>query len=635
MSIHQTFNALGLVGASQFFTHSNKASNPSSIIRTIAYSLAESDIHIGSESCLAIRQHLHIVDAPMEDQFQRLLSEPLDQAKEHLHGLIIIILDALDEFAGLPLLHILITSRPDLDIAAAFHDQSSIVKTLLDITKPSSLEDVRRYIDAEMIDVRQMHFSWNLGPTWPGEEKIDALGTIAAGLFIWALTATKYLQKAHDPNDALDHLLRKGSDLDCLYAVALQSTEFWEDKTFAEWAQACLAAVVLGKVPMSDTTINALLSLDTKHSSAPVFFKLSCVLQWAPGKFARILHTSFGDYLTDLDRCGQEPWFIDPAFWGPQLTRSCLQVLNTELQFNICGLEDSHISNSAVHDLTDHIATYIPPHLSYSSCFWADHILGAEWDEVILADIENVMYNKFPFWLKILSILSDLRIGINALSHVGEVAKQWNIALAEFLTDALKFVIAFAPAFAHSAPHLYLSALPLTPTESHVAKMFSAWLVQKVDVHSSLGLGDQWPALQMTIKAHNNVVTTVAFSPGDGEWLASGSWDTTVHVWDVRTGALIAAPLEGHARLSNMAITLGVRDEHLPNRETTGTGSFVPSCSAPRRRTRMDISRLLLALQPRVFCSSSTRREDESSSPQTLPAYTRPSGRTRGGLSEP
>ncbi|KAF7363080.1 WD40 repeat-like protein [Mycena venus] len=298
---------------------------------------------------------------------------------------------------------------------------------------------------------------------------------------------------------------------------------------------------------MSDTTINALLSLDTKHSSAPVFFKLSCVLQWAPGKFARILHTSFGDYLTDLDRCGQEPWFIDPAFWGPQLTRSCLQVLNTELQFNICGLEDSHISNSAVHDLTDHIATYIPPHLSYSSCFWADHILGAEWDEVILADIENVMYNKFPFWLKILSILSDLRIGINALSHVGEVAKQWNIALAEFLTDALKFVIAFAPAFAHSAPHLYLSALPLTPTESHVAKMFSAWLVQKVDVHSSLGLGDQWPALQMTIKAHNNVVTTVAFSPGDGERLASGSWDTTVHVWDVRTGALIAAPLEGHA----------------------------------------------------------------------------------------
>ncbi|KAF7363073.1 WD40 repeat-like protein [Mycena venus] len=543
-SICQTFNTLGLLGASLFFTRGNEASNPSSVIRTLAYSLAESNTHVGSEICLAMRQHLHIVDAPIEDQFQRLLGEPLDRAKDHIHGPIIIILDALDEcgdpesrrrlvslisnrFTSLPLLRILITSRPDLDIAAAFRDQSSIVKTPLDITKPSSLEDVRRYIDTEMINVRQIHFSWNLGPTWPGEEKIDVLSTFAAGLFIWASTATKYLRKAHDPNDALDHLLRKGSDLDHLYAVALQSTEFWEDKTFAKRAQACLAAVVLGKVPMSDTTINALLGLDTKHSSAPVFFKLGCVLQWAPGKFARTLHTSFGDYLTDPDRCGQEPWFIDPAIWGLHLTRSCLHVLKMELQFNICRLEDSHICNTAVHDLTDRIATYIPPHLSYSSRFWADHILSIEWDEAILADIENLMYNQFPFWLEILSILGDLGIGINALRHVGEVAKQWNIALAEFLADALKFVIAFAPAFAHSAPHLYLSALPLTPTESH-------------------GLGDRWPALQTTIKAHDDPVYHVAFSPGNGERIASGSKDTTVCVWDARTGVLVAGPFKGH-----------------------------------------------------------------------------------------
>ncbi|KAF7363089.1 WD40 repeat-like protein [Mycena venus] len=562
-SICQTFNALGLVGASLFFTRGNEASNPNSVIRTIAYSLAESNIHIGSEICLAMRQHLHIVDAPMEDQFQRLLSEPLDRAKDHIHGPIIIILDALDEcgnpesrrrlvslisnrFVSLPLLRILITSRPDLDIAAAFRNQSSIIKTPLDITKPSSLEDVRHYIDAEMIDVRKMHFSWNLGPTWPGEEKIDALSTFAAGLFIWASTATKFLRKAHDPNDALDHLLRKGSDLDRLYAVALQSTEFWEDKTFSEQAQACLAAVILGKVPMSDTTINALLGLDTKHASAPVFFKLGCVLQWAPGKFAQTLHTSFGDYLTDPDCCGQEPWFIDPAFWGPQLTHRCLQVLKTELQFNICRLEDSHICNTDVHNLPNRIATYIPAHLSYSSRFWADHILGAEWDEVILADIENLMYNQFPFWLEILSILGEIGAGIDALRRVGEVAK--NIALAEFLTDALKFVIAFAPAFAHSAPHLYLSALPLTPTESHVAKMFSAWLVQKVDLHSSLGLGDCWPALQTTIKAHDKPVYHVAFSPGNGERIASGSEDTTVRVWDARTGVLVASPFEGHNR---------------------------------------------------------------------------------------
>ncbi|KAF7346977.1 WD40 repeat-like protein [Mycena venus] len=565
ISIRQAFDVLGRLGATLFFTRGNAASSPSSVIRTIAYSLGESNSHIGSEICLAMRQHPHIVDAPIEDQFQRLLVEPLDRAKDHIRGSIIIILDALDEcgdpesrhrlislisnkLATLPLLRVFITSRPDVDIAAIFYNQSSIVKTPLDITKPSSLNDVHLYIDAEMVNVRQIHFSRQLGPTWPGDENTATLSAHAAGLFIWAATAIKYLLSAHDPDEALDHLLKKGSDLDALYAVALRSTKLWEDHTFTEQAQVCLAAVVLGKIPMSDTTIDALLGLDARHSSAHVFFKLGCVLQWAPGELARILHGSFGDYLTDYKRCGQEQWFIDPALWGLQLARSCLRVLKTELCFNICRLEDSHISNTAVHNLPDRITTYISSHLSYSSRFWADHILGAEWDEVILADIENLMYNKFPFWLEILSILSDLGIGINALRHVGEVAKQQNIALAEFLADALKFMIAFVPAFAHSTPHLYLSALPLAPSDS---KKFSAWLVQKVDVHNSLGLGKLWPALQTTIKVHNNVVTTIAFSPGNGEWLASGSYDTTVRHTKLVTcvafspnGVLVTGPIQ-------------------------------------------------------------------------------------------
>ncbi|KAF7363067.1 WD40 repeat-like protein [Mycena venus] len=586
-SICQTFNALGLLGASLFFTRSNEVSSSSFVIRTIAYSLAKSNTQMASEICLAMHQHPHIIDASIEDQFQRLLLEPLmNHARDHIHGPTIIILDALDEcgdlesrrrlislisnrFTTLPLLRILITSRPDLDIAAAFRKQSSIVKMPLDIATPTSLEDIRLYIDAEMMDVRQMHFSWDLDPTWPGEEKINALGTLAAGLFIWASTATKYLRNAHDPNDALDHLHKKGSDLDALYAVALRSTKFWEDRTFAERAQACLAAVVLGKVPMSDTTINALLGLDAKKSSAHVFFKLGCVLQWAPGKSARILHASFGDYLTDHKRCGQESWFIDPAFWGLKLTQGCLQVLNTDLQFNICRLEDSHISNTAVHDLPNRIATYIPAHLSYSSRFWADHILGAKWDEAILADIENVMYNKFPFWLEILSILGEIGIGINALRCVGEIVKQRNIVLAEFLTDALKFVIAFAPAFAHSAPHLYLSALPLAPSESRMAwevvgrhfKPQSRHMTNlSILLPSHLVMGKRivsgsedgtvcvWDArtgflIAGPFEGHSEAVRCVTFSP-DGERLVSGSYDTTVCMWDSRTGVLVAGPIQ-------------------------------------------------------------------------------------------
>src|SRR5690606_11447874 len=44
---------------------------------------------------------------------------------------------------------------------------------------------------------------------------------------------------------------------------------------------------------------------------------------------------------------------------------------------------------------------------------------------------------------------------------------------------------------------------------------------------------------------HTNWVTRVAFSP-DGRWLASGSRDNRVMLWDVATGENLSQPLAGH-----------------------------------------------------------------------------------------
>ncbi len=41
--------------------------------------------------------------------------------------------------------------------------------------------------------------------------------------------------------------------------------------------------------------------------------------------------------------------------------------------------------------------------------------------------------------------------------------------------------------------------------------------------------------------------TSIAFSP-DGKLLASGSWDTTVRIWDVATGQQAMDPLTGHTK---------------------------------------------------------------------------------------
>jgi hypothetical protein len=84
----------------------------------------------------------------------------------------------------------------------------------------------------------------------------------------------------------------------------------------------------------------------------------------------------------------------------------------------------------------------------------------------------------------------------------------------DFLTDAVKFVIAFSPAIASSAPHIYLSVIPLAPTESKVAKQYSGLFIRKIGVQTSAG--DHWPQLQTTIEGHTKAVVSVAFSP-DGK----------------------------------------------------------------------------------------------------------------------
>ncbi|KAJ7224708.1 hypothetical protein GGX14DRAFT_309597, partial [Mycena pura] len=128
-----------------------------------------------------------------------------------------------------------------------------------------------------------------------------------------------------------------------------------------------------------------------------------------------ILHTSFSDYLTDHRRSGRHLWFVDSKIQSKSLAMGCLRVLNSQLKFNICDLEDSHVLNVDVPALLDRIEGHIFAELKYASLFWAHHLRDAGLDEEILIELKGLMNNRFLYWLEVVSLLNQVPIAIESL----------------------------------------------------------------------------------------------------------------------------------------------------------------------------------------------------------------------------
>ncbi|KAJ7093766.1 WD40-repeat-containing domain protein [Mycena epipterygia] len=559
-TISEAFRAVDRLGAFLFFDRNDTSrSHPGAVIRTIAYKLALSNHHIGSAIFDVIHRDPTVVDAPIRTQFKALLLNPLTSVEQHMSGPILIILDALDEcgdppsraallsllsneFPKLPrVFRLLITSRREPDIIDEF--RSCVTEMHLD-TGVASRDDVELFLRHELA---QIQVRKTLASTWPGEPSIQQLVNLADGLFIWASTAILFMN-AYQPDGRLKVLLAQdataseGFKLDELYSVALKtSAEWYTDNAFAQDARAVLACIVLGRVPMTEKTIDMILG---KESSGDVLKYLGCVIQWNPGKKARTLHASFADYLTDPSRSGGRPWSIDPKTDHHSLSLGCLRILNNELKFNICGLEDSHLLNTDVPDISGQVAEMISPQLTYSSCFWFDHVRDTPFDNIVLKAISRLLHHKFLYWLEALSLLGQITITTAGIKVAVNYAKQGkDTDLEDFAADTIKFVAGFAPVIAQSVPHIYLSALSFAPWGSTIAKQFSTLFPQNLMFQSTSG--DQWPTIQKILRGHDNGVYSVDFSP-DGSRIASGSADNMVRVWDVETGVLVAGPFEGH-----------------------------------------------------------------------------------------
>ncbi|KIM72615.1 hypothetical protein PILCRDRAFT_15964 [Piloderma croceum F 1598] len=246
-TIASTFDDSGRLGAFLFFDRDvTERSDPAMVFRTLAHQLASSNPDIGEAIREVVEKNANIWILPLRLQFIRLLLEPLSTFK-HLSDTIVVVLDGLDEcgtarergelleilttdFIHLPFcIRAIITSRADIDIYHAFSSKHHILAYALDISSPAISDDILSYFRIRMSLIRGQQRYLQLAKDWPGEDTLRKLVQRASGLFVWASTASEFIN-GHHPIKRLDIILKgdivSGAEvaLDTLYKSALDRT---------------------------------------------------------------------------------------------------------------------------------------------------------------------------------------------------------------------------------------------------------------------------------------------------------------------------------------------------------------------------------------------------------------------------
>jgi hypothetical protein len=285
-----------------------------------------------------------------------------------------------------------------------------------DSTTVQSSDDIFKFFTKRFQVIAKNKYS---SVIWPEPSVVKQLTQLAGGLFNWARTVERFIQ-AGNPKRQLAVILNGDvQGLDSLYQVIIQ-TRYGEqaDVEVHTHFKNITGAIILAKEPLHYNTVAALLGLERDE----VDYICSCLQSvLVPGIKLRFSHQSFPDFLScTYGQCPTEIRFSLQE-QSQNLTLAMLKVMKQELKFDICGFPSSYLRNKEVEDLESRISHCISGQLSYSCCFWAEHMHSLK-QMVEIEELLNIFFKEtFLFWLEVLSLLEALTFAPNALSNLLQV----------------------------------------------------------------------------------------------------------------------------------------------------------------------------------------------------------------------
>ncbi|RAH83827.1 hypothetical protein BO86DRAFT_35324 [Aspergillus japonicus CBS 114.51] len=629
------------LGASFFFSvlHSD-TKRTTSFVTTIARQLADADPALRDEIKDSVSQRKDISSYSLEDQWRRLVLEPLSKIKPEPGRLpYILVIDALDECetsGGIATilrllaqtrilesgkLRIFLTSRPDTRIDTKFDDipqERRQCFKLHNIDAEIVSHDIRAFLAHRFNTIAKNH---QQGIDWPGSDTIELLTQKADGLFIWAATACKFVSSdSRFSRQRLIQLLDDSisiddpkSELDKVYLTVLRSTvserHTAEEKVFiyniVRLILGTMAVLVsplpvigLGALYQSEprssgvrrpeykTISNLDIYLNLRHLSAIVDLPEDDHLP------PRLHHPTLREFILDEVRCTEQAFHVDKRQTHLTLAGCCVNIMSQSWACCPSGRGIFDLDNPAIA-VTDvsrgQLEQWLPAAVRYACLYWVHHLQQSGAIIHKNDSFDLFLRKHLLHWLEALIWMRRLSDGVRAIASLESMTV--NPSVDAYIRDAKRFTLSSRSTIEPYPLQIYLSGLVFTPAQSTVRLLFEKESLHWM--HRMPSISSNWSPLLQSLSGRVWSSRALAFSTC-GKILASAAIrgaGKIVEVWDPVTGELLQA-----FDLPDLAVFVGFlgkeerlvvvwgggtnRDHHIQQRDPW-TGECLQKSSVP------------------------------------------------------
>jgi WD40 repeat protein len=596
-TVARYFADRGRLGASFFFSRGRgDLGGTEKLFTTLAAQLANALPSLKQHIYDAVTKDHNIGTSGMSEQWKKLIYQPASKlgVYSQCRPTIIVVIDALDECdheggrndMGVILrllqgvkdlstiwLRIFITSRPEISLNEGFEALQwrtfigiPVDSILHHISKDKVQQDLLVFIRNEFERIREER----LLSDWVKEEDISSLARDANGLFVYAATVCRFIDRRHPDKHLLailpgmrssspGHRISPTRSPDEMYTQVLKSSitsnyKEEDSKDVLELYKHTLGslAVLLETLPLFALT--NLLDLQ-KRDVDEILHKLQAVLDVPDAHDSPIciLHTSFRDFVLNKNRCRDLNFWIDEMDSHRRLFRHCIRLMSIYLRRDICRQQ---APGTLVADVdNDCIKRFLPAEVRYACLYWIHHLQKSGTQLVDNDEVHQFLQDHFLHWLEALGWLRRTTEEIRAISaleaHIlvsypSMLTRRQSLIpikadkspeLHAFVHDAKRFFIENGFSIAQAPLQVYCSALVFAPEKSVIRKRFEAcipaWIEKKPNVQ------EHWCRPLQTFGGPSTPVESVAFSPNSK--LIVSPHGNEARIWDAITGAVVHA----------------------------------------------------------------------------------------------